>query len=84
MAKEGFFVTNGDFYASTLAEKLGIRDRGGWIRAGLAPYTTEEEVEGFVEVLRNFVKEPFRLTSAEEQSGGRDVGWGYGRHDSTR
>jgi cysteine desulfurase family protein (TIGR01976 family) len=84
MAKEGFFVTNGDFYASTLAEKLGIRDRGGWIRAGLAPYTTEEEVEGFVEVLKNFVKEPFRLTSAEEQSGGRDVGWGYGRHDSTR
>ena len=69
MAKEGFFVTNGDFYASTLAEKLGIRNRGGWIRAGLAPYTTEEEVEGFMEVVRNLVNGPFRLTSAEEQSG---------------
>jgi selenocysteine lyase/cysteine desulfurase len=51
MAREGFFVANGDFYASTLTERLGIRDRGGWVRAGLAPYNTVEEVEGFVEAL---------------------------------
>jgi cysteine desulfurase family protein (TIGR01976 family) len=52
----GFFVADGHFYASTLARKLGIDDRGGWIRAGLAPYNTEEEVEGFVQRLERFVK----------------------------
>jgi cysteine desulfurase family protein (TIGR01976 family) len=51
MLEHGFFVAAGDFYASTLAEKLGIRDNGGFVRAGLAPYNTEEEVERFVEAL---------------------------------
>ena len=45
MLEHGFFVAAGDFYASTLAEKLGIRDSGGFVRAGLAPYNTEQEVE---------------------------------------
>ena len=48
----GFFVAAGDFYASTLAERLGIRDRGGFVRAGLAPYSTAEEVDGFVRAVR--------------------------------
>ncbi len=56
MAEEGFFVADGHFYASTLAEKLRILDKGGWIRAGLAPYNTEEEVDGFIESLERFVK----------------------------
>ena len=56
MAKEGYFVADGHFYASTLAERLGIRDKGGWIRAGLAPYNTGEEIEGFIELLKRFVK----------------------------
>lgn len=54
MTGEGFFVADGHFYASTLARKLGVHDRGGWIRAGLAPYNTEEEVEGFIEALARF------------------------------
>ena len=57
MVERGFFVANGDFYASTLAGKLGIRDRGGWVRAGLAPYNTLEEVECFVETLSYFAKD---------------------------
>jgi cysteine desulfurase family protein (TIGR01976 family) len=51
MVEEAFFVADGHFYASTLARKLGIQDNGGWIRAGLAPYNTEEEVDGFIESL---------------------------------
>jgi cysteine desulfurase family protein (TIGR01976 family) len=51
MLERGFFIAAGDFYASTLAEKLGIGDRGGFIRVGLAPYNTEEEVERFVRAL---------------------------------
>jgi cysteine desulfurase family protein (TIGR01976 family) len=54
MAREGFFVANGHFYASTLARKLGIHDKGSWIRAGLAPYNTEEEVEAFIGSLVRF------------------------------
>jgi cysteine desulfurase family protein (TIGR01976 family) len=57
MAEEGFFVADGHFYASTLAEKLGMRDKGSWIRAGLAPFNTEEEVEDFVETLAAFVEQ---------------------------
>jgi cysteine desulfurase family protein (TIGR01976 family) len=51
MLEHGFFVAAGDFYASTLAERLGIVNSGGFVRAGLAPYNTEEEVERFVEAL---------------------------------
>jgi cysteine desulfurase family protein (TIGR01976 family) len=56
MLEHGFFIAAGDFYASTLAEKLGISDRGGFVRAGLAPYNTEEEVGRFVEALEHFVR----------------------------
>lgn len=55
VAEEGFFVASGHFYASTLARKLGVADEGGWVRAGLAPYSTAEEVEGFVGLLERFV-----------------------------
>lgn len=54
MAEEAFFVADGDFYAATLAERLGIRDKGGFIRAGLAPYNTVEEVENFLASLKSF------------------------------
>ena len=57
MLERGFFIAAGDFYASTLAEKLGIGDSGGFIRAGLAPYNTEDEVERFVEALEGIVRE---------------------------
>src|SRR5215210_2112868 len=51
MLEHGFFIAAGDFYATTLAERLGIVDSGGFVRAGLAPYNTEQEVERFVEAL---------------------------------
>jgi selenocysteine lyase/cysteine desulfurase len=73
MAQEGFFVANGHFYASTLARKLGIHDKGSWIRAGLAPYNTGEEVEKFIESLRSFVERPFKVTSARQESRTREV-----------
>jgi cysteine desulfurase family protein (TIGR01976 family) len=57
MLEHGFFIAAGDFYASTLAEKLGIGDSGGFIRAGLAPYNTEEEVERFVEALEGIIRQ---------------------------
>jgi cysteine desulfurase family protein (TIGR01976 family) len=43
-AGRGVFVTSGDFYASTLASRLGLATTGGWVRAGLAPYLGEQDV----------------------------------------
>lgn len=51
----GIFIADGDFYATTLADKLGINNSGGWIRAGLAPYNTEEEVNRFINSLQELV-----------------------------
>jgi cysteine desulfurase family protein (TIGR01976 family) len=58
MAKEGYFIADGHFYASTLARKIEIDNSGGWVRAGLAPYNTEDEIEGFIQSLERFVRRP--------------------------
>ena len=50
-ADHGFFIAAGDFYASTLSRRLGLIESGGFVRAGLAPYNTEEEVGRFVRIL---------------------------------
>jgi selenocysteine lyase/cysteine desulfurase len=47
----GAFAPNGMFYASTIAERLEITG-SGWIRAGLACYSTAEEVERLVSGVR--------------------------------
>jgi selenocysteine lyase/cysteine desulfurase len=57
MLQHGFFVAAGDFYASTIAERLGIKDSGGFVRVGLAPYNTEDEVERFVTALEEVARE---------------------------
>ena len=56
-AEHGFFIAAGDFYASTLSRRLGLDGSGGFVRAGLAPYNTEEEVERFVRVLEQIAPE---------------------------
>jgi cysteine desulfurase family protein (TIGR01976 family) len=50
------FIADGDFYASTLADKLGINKDGGWVRAGLAPYNSEEEADNFIEAVKAVVR----------------------------
>ncbi len=47
----GIFVWHGDFYATTLVERLGLARSGGVVRVGLAPYNTEEEVRRLLEAL---------------------------------
>jgi selenocysteine lyase/cysteine desulfurase len=47
----GVFASNGTFYASTIAERMGITG-SGWVRAGCACYTTAEEVERLVNAVR--------------------------------
>jgi len=56
MAGRGIFVAGGDFYATTLADKLRINATGGFVRAGLAPYNTEGEVGAFLGALEELVR----------------------------
>ena len=50
-ARAGVFASNGGFYATTIAERMGISG-SGWVRAGCACYTTGEEVERLVRAVR--------------------------------
>jgi len=54
LAEQGVFVSNGDFYAMTLVQRLGATD--GLVRAGCACYTTIEEVERLLVGIRQLVR----------------------------
>lgn len=51
LAGRSVFVSSGDFYATTVVERLGLTD--GLVRAGCACYTTEEEVDRLVEGVKS-------------------------------
>lgn len=48
LGDRGIFVWDGDFYASTVIDGLGLREAGGVVRVGMAPYNTQEEVEALL------------------------------------
>ena len=49
LARDGLFVTHGDFYATSVIDRLGVRATGGLLRAGIVAYTTEEEIDRLVD-----------------------------------
>ncbi|MGI8435720.1 MAG: cysteine desulfurase-like protein [Chthoniobacterales bacterium] len=51
LAESGVFVSNGDFYATTVVDRLG-QSRDGLVRAGCACYTTAEEVQRLIDGVR--------------------------------
>lgn len=53
-------IADGHFYASTMADKLGVNPMGGWVRVGLAPYNTMEEVTRFEQGLQEFIRTKVR------------------------
>jgi len=50
------FVADGNFYAWTLAEKLGLNGSGGWVRAGLNPYNSAEEADRFIDAMAGLAR----------------------------
>jgi cysteine desulfurase family protein (TIGR01976 family) len=54
LARRGVFVSNGDFYATTVIERLG-HTSDGVVRAGCACYTTPEEVDRLIEGVQSVV-----------------------------
>ena len=51
LAKDAVFVSNGDFYASTVVERLGLAEEG-LVRAGCACYTSGEEIDRLIDGVR--------------------------------
>ena len=56
LAKRGVFVSNGDFYAATIIERLGLVP-GGLVRVGCSCYTSEDEVDRLIDGVRALARE---------------------------
>ncbi len=48
LVERGVFTSNGDFYAMTVVEKLGLAEQG-LVRIGCACYSTQEEIERLID-----------------------------------
>jgi cysteine desulfurase family protein (TIGR01976 family) len=51
LAKRGVFISNGDFYAATIVERLGLVP-GGLVRVGCSCYTSDDEVDRLIDGVR--------------------------------
>lgn len=51
LPERGLYVWHGNMYALTLAERLGLQERGGFVRIGLIHYNTSEEVHRLLAAL---------------------------------
>ena len=49
LADRAVFVSHGDFYATSVIDRLGVREAGGLLRAGIVAYTTAAEIDRLVE-----------------------------------
>jgi cysteine desulfurase family protein (TIGR01976 family) len=54
LAQAGIFCWAGNFYALAVTERLGLEEKGGLLRVGLAHYNTAEEVERLLGVMRQW------------------------------
>ncbi len=55
LATKGLFVSHGDYYASTVVERLGLQP-DGMIRAGCSCYTDEDEIRRLVAGVAGLLK----------------------------
>lgn len=56
LGNQGIFVWNGNFYALSVTERLGLEKSGGLVRVGLTHYNTKPEVDRLVETLRTLTE----------------------------
>ncbi len=52
LAAERVYVWAGNFYALAVMERLGLEEKGGMLRVGLAHYNTADEVDRFLELMQ--------------------------------
>jgi cysteine desulfurase family protein (TIGR01976 family) len=51
LASEGMFAWDGNYYALGIMERLGLEERGGALRLGMAHYNTLDEIDKVLECL---------------------------------
>ena len=56
LAEFGLCLWDGDFYAARAIEVLGLKERGGVLRAGISLYNTDEEIDRLLEGIANLKK----------------------------
>jgi selenocysteine lyase/cysteine desulfurase len=52
LGKRDIYVWDGNYYAISVTEALGVEESGGMVRVGPVHYNTVEEIERFGETLR--------------------------------
>jgi selenocysteine lyase/cysteine desulfurase len=55
LAERAVFISNGDFYATTVIARLG-QAKDGVVRAGAACYTTADEVDRVIDGVRELAR----------------------------
>jgi len=55
LSRAGVYAPAGSFYALEASRRMGLGD-GGAVRAGIAPYTTAEEVDRLVACVREVAR----------------------------
>lgn len=55
LAERGCWVSDGDFYAATVAERCGVASQG-WLRIGLAAYTSPSEISRLLRALETLAQ----------------------------
>jgi selenocysteine lyase/cysteine desulfurase len=58
LAAAGIYAWEGDFYATTLVEDLGLAASGGVVRLGMVHYTTFDEVDRLLATLGALASRP--------------------------
>jgi selenocysteine lyase/cysteine desulfurase len=52
LGDKGIFVWDGNYYAVSVTERLGLEGSGGMVRVGLVHYNTQEEIDRLLTALR--------------------------------
>ncbi len=55
LAEFGIYTWDGNYYALSVMERLGLQESGGMLRVGLVHYNTEAEIERLMSVLEGIV-----------------------------
>ncbi|MCS7261150.1 MAG: aminotransferase class V-fold PLP-dependent enzyme, partial [Anaerolineae bacterium] len=53
LGDKGIFVWDGNYYAISVTERLGVEHTGGMVRVGIVHYNTAEEVDRFLNALES-------------------------------
>lgn len=56
LGERGIFTWDGNYYAISLTERLGVEDEGGMLRIGLVHYNTADEVDRLLQELGEIVR----------------------------